>query len=71
MEQLAKKAAALALKLAAASNEAVRADDPRLDEVEQLALQVLMEVSAVRVGKTYSIGEKRGTWPAMPTVTRH
>jgi len=70
MDQLAKKAAEIALRIAAASTESMRADDPRLDEVEQLAVQILKAVSAIRVGKTYTVGEQRGSWAVMPTLTR-
>lgn len=71
MEHLAQKAAELALRLAAQPAEALRRDVQTLDAIEQLATQVLKEVSAVRLGKTYAVGETSGAWRAMAPIARH
>jgi hypothetical protein len=71
MEHLAQKAAELALRLAAQPAEALRRDVQTLDAIEQLATQVLKEVSAVRLGKTYAVGETSGAWRAMSPIARH
>jgi hypothetical protein len=70
MEQLAKEAAELALRLAALSPDAVRNDTPALDAIEQVALRILKEVSAVRVNNR-PVGETCGRWRPMQPVQRH
>ena len=62
MEQLAKKVAELALRLTALPADELKRDAETLNAIEQLALQILKEVSAARVGKTYSVGETSGVW---------
>lgn len=69
MDQLAKKAAELALRLAAMSAEQLRPDDPRLYELDQLAMQIMTVVSAIRVGKNPSVGETRGVFRAAQSLT--
>ena len=64
MEQLARKTAEMALRLAALPADGLRADAQTLDAIEQLATQILKEVSAVRVGKSYAVGETSGRWRA-------
>jgi len=74
MEHLAKQAAEIALRLAAFPADRSPADIQAiqaLDAIEQLAFQIVKEVSALRVGKTYSVGESRGAWRAVTPPTRH
>lgn len=70
MDQLTRQAAEIALRLAALPAEGLRNDVPALDAIEQLALQILKEVSAVRVGKSHALGESSGAWRAMQPL-RH
>jgi len=64
MDHLAKKAAEIALRLAAVP-PGRRPDTNTLDALEQLAVDVLQQVSAARLGESaYAIGEIRGYWPA-------
>jgi surfactin synthase thioesterase subunit len=70
MEQLAKKAAELALRLAALPADGIRRDVELLDAIEQLAVQIIKEVSAVRAGKTYAVGERSGVWRVVTPTTR-
>ena len=71
MEQLAKKAAELGLRLAALPADEPGRDPEALDAIEQLAMQILKAVSAARVGKSYSPGEVRGMWRAVTPLSRH
>ena len=57
LEQLAKQAAELALRLAALPADGLRNDIQTLDAVEQLATLVLKEVSAVRTGRNRAVGD--------------
>lgn len=68
MEQLAKQAAEIALRLTALPDNGAR--DQALDAIEQLAVQILKGVSAARVGKPYSTGESRGAWRVMTPIVR-
>jgi hypothetical protein len=70
LDQLAKKTAEIALRLATLPADERRCDNESLDAIEHLATQILKEVSAMRLGKTYSIGETSGMWRAVPP-TRH
>jgi hypothetical protein len=70
MDQLARQASEIALRLAALPAEGLREDMPALDSIEQLALQILKEVSAVRVGQSRAVGERSGSWPAMQQLRR-
>lgn len=64
MDNLSNKAAELAIRLAALP-QGRQPDTTALDALEQLAVDVLQQVSAARLGKSaYSIGEIRGYWPA-------
>jgi hypothetical protein len=69
VDQLAKQAAEIALRLAALPVEDLRRDKA-LFEIEELARRILTEVAAVRVGRGHSAGETRGMWPAMQPVRR-
>ncbi len=70
MDQLAKKAAEIALRLAALPENGLRTNQAALDALEQLATQVLKEVAAARLAGSREIGETSGTWRAMMPV-RH
>jgi len=69
VDQLAKHASELALRLAALSDEE-RHDQESLDSLEILATRVIKEISALRAGKTRPIGETCGMWPAMQPLRR-
>ena len=71
LEQLAKQAAELALRLAALPANGMRNDSQMLDAIEQLATGILKEVSAVRSGRTRAVGETSGMWRSMQPVQRH
>ena len=62
MDQLAKQAAEIALRLAALPADGLRNHIEALDSIEQLALQILREVSAVRAGNSRMAGESSGMW---------
>jgi hypothetical protein len=68
VEQLRSKAGELALRLAAFPVDGLQNDGPALDVIEQLAAQVLKQVSAVRTGRDYAFGETRGMWRAVQPV---
>ncbi|HWC96283.1 MAG TPA: hypothetical protein VG456_06030 [Candidatus Sulfopaludibacter sp.] len=70
VDQLAKQAAELALRLSALSADDLRDDPAVLDSLEILATRVIKEVSALRVGKVRPIGETCGLWPAMQPLRR-
>jgi len=70
MDLLVQQAAQIALRLAALPPGGLRCEGPALDAIEQLALQILKEVSAIRVGKSRSLGESSGAWPVMQPVLR-
>ncbi len=65
MDPLAKKTAEIALRLAALPERGARYNPADLDAIEQLATQILKEVSALRAGRTREIGETSGMWRAM------
>ncbi len=69
MDQLAKQAAEIALRLAALPADGLRRDTA-LFELEELARRVLTEVAAVRLGRRHEVGETRGMWPAMQPSRR-
>jgi hypothetical protein len=69
LDQLAKQAAEIALRLAALPADGLRNDLEVLDTLEALAMRILGEVSAVRRGRP--VGETRGMWPIMQPVQRH
>lgn len=64
MDQLAKQAAEIALRLAALPADGLR-NKLDLDLIEQLAAQILKEVAAVRAAESQPVGETRGMWPVM------
>ena len=70
LDQLAKHAAEIALRLAALPADGLRNNPEALDSIEQLAMRILTEVSAVRSAKSRPAGESRGMWPAMQPVQR-
>jgi hypothetical protein len=70
VDQLAKEAAELALRLAALPADDYRKDAFALDAIEQLATRVLKEISAIRVGRNRSLGETSGMWRAMQPPQR-
>jgi hypothetical protein len=66
VDHLAKQAAELARRLAAFPDDGLQSDrDTALNSLEQLAVLVLKEVSAARIGKTRPLGETSGMWRAM------
>jgi surfactin synthase thioesterase subunit len=71
MDQLAKQVAEMALRLAALPADGLRQNDPALNAIEQLAMQVLKEVSAVRAAKVRPIGETTGCWRVAVPIPRH
>jgi len=62
MDELAKKVAQMALRLMVLPPEATRNDMQSLDVIEQLALEILQQVSARRVGMPFDARETRGSW---------
>ncbi len=70
VHSLAQKAAEIALRLAAVPADGLRSNPQLLDEVEQLAVQILKDVAGARVGKSYSVGETSGAWRAMQPIRR-
>jgi hypothetical protein len=62
VDQLAKQTAEMALRLAALPADGLRNNVEALDSIEQLAVQILKEVSAVRAGNTRMAGETSGMW---------
>jgi hypothetical protein len=62
VDQLAKQTAEMALRLAALPVDGLRNNTEALDSIEQLALQILKEVSAVRAGNSRMAGESSGMW---------
>ena len=69
VDQLAKQAAEIALRLAALPADDLRHNPEALDSIEQLAMRILKEVSAVRNAKPPA-GETRGMWPVMKPLQR-
>jgi surfactin synthase thioesterase subunit len=71
MDQLARQVAEMALRLAALPADGLRQNDPALAAIEQLALQILNEISAARVAKARPIGETTGCWRVAVPIPRH
>jgi hypothetical protein len=71
LDQLAKQAAEIALRLAALPADGLRNNLEALDSLEQLAMRILQEVSTLRNVRTRPVGETRGMWPIMQPVQRH
>jgi hypothetical protein len=70
MDPLARHASEIALRLAALPAEGLRDDMGALDSIEQLALQILKEVSAAKARRSRTPGDSRGAWPAMRPLER-
>jgi hypothetical protein len=70
VDQLAKQAAEIALRLAALPASDLCDNPEALDSIEQLAMRILKEVSAVRNAKRVPVGESRGMWPVMKPLQR-
>ena len=70
VDQLAKQAAEIALRLAALPAGDLHGSPEVLDSIEQLAMRILKEVSAVRNAKRLPVGETRGMWPVMKPLQR-
>jgi hypothetical protein len=70
VDQLAKQAAEIALRLAALPADGLRGNPEALDSIEQLAMRILKEVSAVRDAKPLPVGDTRGLWPVMRPLQR-
>jgi hypothetical protein len=70
VDQLAKQAAEVALRLAAFPADGWRNNLDALDSIEQLATRILKEVSAVRASNRPVVGETCGMWPAMQPLRR-
>ena len=70
VDQLAKQAAEIALRLAALPAGDLRDNPEALDSIEQLAMRILKEVAAVRSAKALPVGETRGMWPVMKPLQR-
>jgi hypothetical protein len=62
LDQLAKQAAEIALRLAALPADGLRNNPQALDAIERLAVGILKEVSAVRTGNNHGVGEVSGLW---------
>ncbi|MGD0669596.1 MAG: hypothetical protein ABSB23_18715 [Bryobacteraceae bacterium] len=71
VDQLAKQAAEIALRLAALPAGGMRNNTDALDSIEELAVQILKEVSAVRAGNSHVVGESSGMWRVRQFVQRH
>jgi hypothetical protein len=70
VDQLAKQAAEIALRLAALPAAELRDNPEALDSIEQLAMRILKEVAALRNAKRVPVGESRGMWPVMKPLQR-
>ena len=73
MDQLAKQAAEIALRLAALPADGMRNNPEVLDSIEQLALRILTEVATARAARNQAAaaGETRGMWRTMQPLQRH
>lgn len=69
MDQLAKQAAEIALRLAALPADGLRSHED-LDSIEQLATRILNEVAAIRTAKNRPVGETRGMWRVVQPMRR-
>ena len=72
MDQLAKQAAQVALRLAALPDDGLSNDPQALKDIEELALGILKAVAAARVvtQSNAPAGETRGVWRAMQPLRR-
>ena len=64
VDQLTKQAAEMALRLAALPEDGL-CSDRDLDQLEQLAMRILIDVAAVRAAGNPHAGDVTGTWPAV------
>ena len=70
MDQLAKQAAQIALRLAALGPSGLRDAGQTLDDVERLAIEILKEVSLARAQRNRPVGETRGAWRVVQPAGR-
>jgi hypothetical protein len=70
VDQLTKQAAQIALRLAALPADGMLDAGQTLDDIEQLAREVLKEVALVRARRTRPVGETRGMWQVVQPVRR-
>lgn len=70
LEQIAKQAAEIALRLAALPADGLRNNFEALDSIEQLAIRILTEVSALRAAQRKPVGETSGAWRAIAPLPR-
>jgi hypothetical protein len=71
VDQLAKQAAEIALRLAALPADGLRNNPDTLDTIEQLALRILKEVAAARVAPSRPVGETTGMFRVMQPLQRY
>jgi hypothetical protein len=70
VDQLAKQAAEIAIRLAALPADGWRNNVEALDSIEQLARGILKEVETARaMGNSRTLGECRGMWRIMRRVS--
>ena len=69
MDQLAKHAAEIALRLAALPSDGSH-DIKALDTIEHLATTILKEIAAVRARSSRPVGETRGAWRVVQPLQR-
>jgi len=71
VDQLAKQAAQMALRLAALPADGLRNDLKALQDLEELARGVLHEVAAIRMSHhDATVGETTGIWRAVQPLHR-
>jgi len=70
VDLLAKQAAELALRLATLQLDGSRNDVPALEELEQLAVRVLNQITAMRASRQRPAGETCGMWRVIQPVQR-
>ena len=71
VDQLAKHAAEIALRLAALPADQLSTDLQTLDAIERLATEILKEVGSIRARKPRPAGESRGMWRVMQPAQRY
>jgi len=71
VNELAKPAAEIALRLAAMPADGLRGNLEELESLELLAMRILREIAAVRAAKNHAVGEIRGIWRAVQPVGHH
>ena len=72
VDQLAKQAAQIALRLTALPDSGLCNDPQILKDIEEMALGILKAVAAARVTQSSEtpVGETRGVWRAMQPLRR-